>query len=346
MAALSIATKLAYRAQHVALLVNATALQESARLATRQPRIKIDRHIIELLRLRRAALHKTDLANVERGHYPAQLLFGFRFLDYAKKTPTLLREAGRLLERKRTKNFRDLPAIDLAAYPAYYRRTFHWQTDGYFSERSAALYDAGVELLFRGTADVMRRQVLPPISKHVAALVAAGRNRADVLIADIACGPGSLLKQLALTCPQTKISGLDLSPFYVAHARRENRDTDITVDAGNAEAMPYADNSLDALTCVYLFHELPRAARRNVVREMFRVLRPGGVIALEDSAQLSDSATLAPVLSNFPAEFHEPYYREYLSDDLAAICTEAGFVVESSRPHLVAKVVIAHKPAA
>jgi ubiquinone/menaquinone biosynthesis C-methylase UbiE len=346
MAALSIATKLAYRAQHVALLVNATALQESARLATRQPRIKIDRHIIELLRLRRAVLHKTDLANVERGHYPAQLLFGFRFLDYAKKTPTLLREAGRLLERKRTKNFRDLPAIDLAAYPAYYRRTFHWQTDGYFSERSAALYDAGVELLFRGTADVMRRQVLPPISKHVAALAAAGRSRADIHIADIACGTGSLLKQLALTCPQTTISGLDLSPFYVAHARRENRDTGITVNAGNAEAMPYADNSLDALTCVYLFHELPRAARRNVVREMFRVLRPGGVIALEDSAQLSDSATLGPVLSNFPVEFHEPYYREYLSDDLAAICTEAGFIVESSRPHLVAKVVIAHKPAA
>ena len=75
-----------------------------------------------------------------------------------------------------------------------------------------------------------------------------------------------------------------------------------------------------------------------------RVLRPGGVIALEDSAQLTDSATLGPVLTNFPVEFHEPCYREYLSDDLATICTEAGFIVESSRPHLVAKVVIAHKP--
>ena len=52
-------------------------------------------------------------------------------------------------------------------YPAYYRRTFHWQTDGYFTEHSAEVYELGVELLFRGTADVMRRQIIPPVTRFI-----------------------------------------------------------------------------------------------------------------------------------------------------------------------------------
>ena len=40
----------------------------------------------------------------------------------------------------------DLPAhVDRSRYPRYYLRTFHWQTDGWLSERSARLYDPSVE---------------------------------------------------------------------------------------------------------------------------------------------------------------------------------------------------------
>ena len=108
--------------------------------------------------------------------------------------------------------------------------------------------------------------------------------------------------------------------------------------------MRFADATFDIATSVYLFHELPRNARRNVVREMFRVLKPGGLIVIEDSAQLSESAELATVLREFPREFHEPFYAKYLEDDLAALLREAGFVVESTEAHLVAKVVVARRP--
>ena len=75
-----------------------------------------------------------------------------------------------------------------------------------------------------------------------------------------------------------------------------------------------------------MFHELPRNARRNVVREMFRVVRPGGLVVIEDSAQLAESPELEGVLRDFPAEFHEPFYADYLEDDLAGILRECGFV--------------------
>jgi SAM-dependent methyltransferase len=112
----------------------------------------------------------------------------------------------------------------------------------------------------------------------------------------------------------------------------------------SAEALPFADASFDVATSVYLFHELPRNTRRNVVREMFRVVRPGGLLVIEDSAQLSESADIATALRSFPGEFHEPFYADYLEDDLAELLREVGFAIESVEPQFVAKVVVARRP--
>jgi len=119
----------------------------------------------------------------------------------------------------------------------------------------------------------------------------------------------------------------------------------VTLAVENGEALPWQDGTFDAVTSVYMFHELPRNARRNVVREMLRVLRPGGLLVLEDSAQYAESPELAGVLDQFPAEFHEPFYADYLEDDLAALLAREGFVVETTEPVLVSKLVIARKPA-
>ena len=81
-----------------------------------------------------------------------------------------------------------------------------------------------------------------------------------------------------------------------------------------------------------------------MVRELFRVVRPGGLVVLEDSAQLAESAELEAVLRQFPRDFHEPFYADYLEDDLAAVLAAHGFEVIAIEPHLVAKVVVALRP--
>jgi hypothetical protein len=65
---------------------------------------------------------------------------------------------------------------------------------------------------------------------------------------------------------------------------------------------------------------------------------------IEDSAQASESPELAEVLLGFPQEFHEPFYADYLRDDLAGILEETGFVSGKTQTHLVSKIVIARKP--
>jgi ubiquinone/menaquinone biosynthesis C-methylase UbiE len=167
-----------------------------------------------------------------------------------------------------------------------------------------------------------------------------------VRLLDVACGTGRTLAQLAAAHPHLRLTGLDLSPYYLQEARRVLADVaDVSLVAENAERLPFRNAHFDIVTSVHLFHELPRAARRAVLSEMYRVLRPSGLVVIEDSAQLAESGDLAFFLGRFAAEFHEPFYRDYIADDLVTLLTEAGFRVESVEPHFVAKVVVARKTA-
>jgi ubiquinone/menaquinone biosynthesis C-methylase UbiE len=331
-----------YLTQQLGLSLQATALQETARAIARIPRPRFAPAVLREIQRRYRGLLDLDLANVEAGLYPRDLLFQIPLAEYARTFPSLVRDAPRTVRRMRRGDYRDLPAsIELADYPAYYRRTFHWQTDGYLSDHSAALYDLGVELLFRGTADVMRRQVIPPISRFLAE-TCDPRSR----LLDVACGTGRTLRQLATAHPALRLYGVDLSPYYVRAARALLRDVGhAALSVDNAEALPFADAAFDVVTSVYLFHELPRAARRRVAAELARVARPGGVVVVEDSAQLADSPELSEVLASFAATYHEPFYDDYTRDDLAALLESAGLEVLAIEPVMVAKVVVARRPA-
>jgi ubiquinone/menaquinone biosynthesis C-methylase UbiE len=331
----------AYKAQQLSLLFPALAFQRTMRAVSRRG-FRPEAERIRDVRARYDRLLRTDLDNVRDGLYPRSLLFQFPFTDYLRQVPQLVFDVPRTLRRVRSQNFKDLPEdASSDRYPAYYQRNFHWQTDGYFSRYSARLYDVGVEFLFLGTADVMRRQVIPPISRWLRERGTGGFAR----LVDVACGTGRTLKQIAVSHPRMSLFGVDLSPYYVQAAREllaDHADASFAVD--NAERMPLRDGSFDIATSVFLFHELPRDARERVFAEMFRVLQPGGLAIIADSAQPSSSPDLAPFLARFTEDFHEPYYKGYLLHPLEDGLGDAGFEVQSIDTHFVTKLVVARKP--
>jgi ubiquinone/menaquinone biosynthesis C-methylase UbiE len=316
-----------------------------ARLTARRQPPARDRVLERAVRARYWALLAADFDNAQRGVYPAALLFDVPFSGYAGNVPRFLLDAPRILERIEAKNHRDLPPhVDLSAYPAYYRRTFHWQTDGYFSRHSAALYDLTVELLFIGTADVMRRQLLAEVVRR--------KPPGKVRLLDVGMGTGRFLRQAASALPGSELSGVDLSPWYVSHAREllagsargaAGAGVVARLETANAEALPFPDGSFDVVTSIFMLHELPRRVRRAALEEMHRVLAPGGVLVLEDSAQPSESRELTPALDQFSRDMHEPFFADYLDDDLGALVAECGFGSVTTAPHFVCKVVSATK---
>lgn len=333
------AVRAAYLGQQASLRIASGLVQSLLRRFALGYKPEFSRAAMAAVGRRYVDLLRTDLANVEAGIYPDSLLFSLPWSDYAKRLPALARDLPRVYRRMKRGDYKDLPQdVDLSDYPHYYRRTFHWQSDGYLSRDSAEIYDVAVEFLFGGTADVMRRQALVPIHEFARS---AGD---DLRILDLACGTGRTLNQLAAALPNAKLTGLDLSRYYLDVARGWLPDA-VDLVEGNAEATDFAAGSFDAITCVYLFHELPRNARRSVFAEMFRLLRPGGRLVVLDSVQRSDAAEIVYFLDRFQRELHEPFYRDYIEDDLAEGLRSCGFEVDvGGRAAYLTKVVCGRKP--
>ncbi len=223
-----------------------------------------------------------------------------------------------------------------AAYPAYYRQNFHFQTGGWFTEESARRYEAQVEALFSGAAGAMRRRAL-----SLLAMAWRDHDHRDLLIADIACGSGAFLKDLRRTFPRARLIGVDLSAVYLEEAHRVSGIAELL--QARAEHLPIADTSLDAATCVYLFHELPKKVRPLIARELARVLKPGGLLAFADSIQPEDEPRLERLLQVFPAYFHEPYYADYATTDIPALFAEVGLAERARDQAFLTKSILFEK---
>src|SRR6185436_18402426 len=131
--------------------------------------------------------------------------------------------------------------------------------------------------------------------------------------------------------PKLKTTALDLSPSYIEAARETlSAWRDVQFLEANAEAIPLADASQDIITAIFLFHELPPKIRTAVVKEIARVLKPGGTFVLLDSIQEGDQPGFEALTELFPQAFHEPYYESYLRWDAVAEGASAGLSIVSS----------------
>ena len=247
-----------------------------------------------------------------------------------------------------------------AAAPRHRARGLTGAPKGWMSTTSAKTYEHATEVLFQGIQDVMQRQALVPVAQHFSARgrPPAAPGAPPPVFMDVACGTGRFLTFVKDNYPDFQTIGVDLSPYYLSEARQNMEYFNEYNAAVNprralaksvfrqaaAEALPNADASVDVLTCVYLFHELPPEVRRECAKEFFRVLKPGGCLVLNDSLQGGDNPELDAILPLFPGGFHEPYYLHYAQDDIVGLFEEAGFITTDVANAFLSKVFAFRKP--
>ncbi len=281
-----------------------------------------------------------DLANVEAGVYPLPM-------DHDGSLPMLLDRSRQF--------FADLPEIHRrresgqhrqvlneetrGRRPAYYLQNFHFQSGGWMTRDSAQRYDTQVEVLLNGSANATRRQALPPLHE-----IFAGRDQRRLRLLDVGCGTGRFLDFAKQAWPRLPVLGIDMSETYIAEARRHlNRWCWINLIVANGEAIPLDDASQDAVTGIFMFHELPPQVRRTAFREFARVLKRGGRLVLVDSLQIGDEPDYDGMLELFPQNYHEPYYVSYLKEDFGAMATACGLTHIRDANVFVSKVMVFDK---
>lgn len=307
-----------------------------------RPRAHTNLAVPDLSRLYQdmAILLQKDLANVEAGIYPLPRDHDGSLLTLIERSRLFFDDLPEVHRRRELGAVREVLSPETRdSRPSYYLQNFHFQSGGWMTEDSARRYDTQVEVLFNGTANATRRQALPPLFE-----IFAGRDQRRLRLVDVGCGTGRFLDFVKQAWPRLPTTGVDMSEAYLKEARHHlARWSRVSLVVGDATRLPLEDDSQDAVTSVFVFHELPPKVRRAAFDEFARVLKRGGRLVLIDSLQRGDELDYDGLLDLFPQNFHEPYYTSYLGEDFGAIAEASHLRLMRSVNAFVSKVMVFDK---
>ncbi len=101
---------------------------------------------------------------------------------------------------------------------------------------------------------------------------------------DVGCGTGTLLALAGKRFPEADFTGLDGDPAILARAGRKlaGQARPVRLVAGFANELPFENASFDAAMSSLVFHHLTTDRKHAALREIRRVLKPGGILHLAD----------------------------------------------------------------
>lgn len=120
-----------------------------------------------------------------------------------------------------------------------------------------------------------------------------GHLRPGMKVLELGCGTAYFTKELALT--GASISAIDISPDLLAEARHNCPASNVTFEVQNAYQLSYSDASFDSVVGSSVLHHLEI---NEALRQIHRVLRPGGIICFTEPNMLNPQIA---VQKNVPA---------------------------------------------
>ena len=99
---------------------------------------------------------------------------------------------------------------------------------------------------------------------------------------DLGCGTGEMLKLILQKDPLKELYGIDISEEMLAVAKSKLPEQ-VQLLLGDSELLPFSDGSFDVVYCNDSFHHYP--SPQNVLREVHRVMKPGGTFLMGDCWQ-------------------------------------------------------------
>jgi ubiquinone/menaquinone biosynthesis C-methylase UbiE len=214
-------------------------------------------------------------------------------------------------------------------YPDYYVRSFHAYEEGNLGwqpawevEVAARAVHARIWQDSGADGDQRLRQ-----SYH--AVLQQQLPASPLAIADLGCSVGMSTFALQTDFPTAAVTGVDLSPYFlaVAHYKSQERpaSSSPTWVHAAAESTGLPDASYDLVSACLLFHELPQSAAIAIFQEAHRLLRPGGHLAIMDMNPRSEIYANMPPYILTLLKSTEPYLDEYFALDIESAIAAAGF---------------------
>lgn len=152
---------------------------------------------------------------------------------------------------------------------------------------------------------------------------------APTRILDIGCTIGHNIVPLAQAFPNAQVLAIDTAATVLryAHARAKSMGVDnIVFKQANGEAVPSGDGEFDLVTTAMFWHETSTTAMPRIMKEIFRVLAPGGVTLHLEQPQYEGMDPFEAFMRDWDAyNNNEPFWTRMHEADLGALVATSGF---------------------
>jgi ubiquinone/menaquinone biosynthesis C-methylase UbiE len=190
----------------------------------------------------------------------------------------------------------------------------------------ATIADADIAMQER-LAEVLELRAADPAQREMLEDYTAGLElRPGSELLEVGCGTGAVSRYLATLPGVAHVTGVDPSPLFVERARELAGDAPVDFVAGDGQALELDDASFDAVVFHTSLCHMPE--RERALAEAFRVLRPGGQLAVFDGDYATMTMALDardPLQSCAEAVLEMLVYDPWLMRRIAPLLVDAGF---------------------
>lgn len=248
-----------------------------------------------------------------------------------RQLPELLKQA-----KEKTPSIGSLALNPDLPIPAYQKVVdIHCMPGSYYSQEreddvaAGALYDRGVYLYSMGMLGPLNDDLGQTAIYNFLKQKYPDLRPAKIL--DLGCSVGHSTLPYVDAYPEAEVYAIDIAApmLRYAHARAESLGKRVHFSQQNVEGTDFSDASFDLIVSHILLHEIPVPAIRNVMKECYRLLSPGGMMVHVEAPLYSHlDAYTAFTFDWETVNNNEPFWSAMRDSNLKAVATEAGFETE------------------
>ncbi len=143
-------------------------------------------------------------------------------------------------------------------------------------------------------------------------------------ILDVGCGTGLLTAAIARDYPEAKVVGIDASKSMIRVADKKRKSHNCTYQTALAEKLPFAPETFEIVTSALFFHHVHLQLKEICLKEIYRILKPGGRIVIADMdtpyTKLGWALSIGAWLI-----LRQPEIKENIDGKLDDLITKCGF---------------------
>lgn len=237
---------------------------------------------------------------------------------------------GSLTLDAKLKTPRSVSAIDIHLMPGSYHTEY--EAD---DATMGLVYDRRLRISTFGLFGPDLGDIGRSISRYVSATMPELKVRR---VLDLGCTVGHNTLPWKETYPDAQVCGIDVAApcLRFAHARARSIGAAIDFRQMNAVELQFPDESFDIVFSSMFLHEIPKKDIPQILKEAYRVLRPGGLMLHMELPPADQLSAWDSFYLDWDGHYNnEPFYQSFRASKLQTLTADAGFATKDYRQAVV-----------